>query len=305
MNANNKQEGDKEKPHPVNAELQDSIDQRKKKLNQIEHFINQTSQSNQKNKKIGIDDFEVIGFIGKGAFGVVQLAMLKTNRHKQYAMKVIKKIDLMKFQILDASKLEKEIMLAGLKHPNIVQLKYCFQTNSKIYYVMEYVGGGELYQYIKNYGRFDEHQTKFIVAQVVLAISFLHSEQKLIYRDLKPENILLATNGYIKLADFGLSKRYKDKDDLNYTMAGTKEYIAPEVLFSKGYNKDCDLWAIGIFCFELLHGRCPFPYKNDQEEQFKYLVRMNQPPFSKNLSHEAVDFMRKMLVEDPKKRLGS
>lgn len=275
-------------------------------MQRIEEAINTRVQESK--KKLGIEDFEQIKQIGAGGFAKVYLVRKKTNPDKVYAMKVIKKADSVKNNLLQTSKIERNIMLSGLQHPNIVQLKYCFQTNTKIYFVMEYVGGGELYKQLQHLKKFNEAEAKFIVAQVVLAIEFLHTEKKLIYRDLKPENILIACNGYVKLADFGLSKHFNNTDELTKTVAGTQEYLAPEILLKSGHNKNCDLWAIGIFCYELLHGKCPFEVENrDNPNQKKFISYVIQCKikFDPKLSKDATDFISKLLVVDHKSRLGA
>lgn len=170
---------------------------------------------------------------------------------------------------------------------------------------MEYMSGGELYKLLKIIKQCSEFETKFIVAQVVLAIEFLHNDQHLIYRDLKPENILLSANGYVKIADFGLSKHFQSVEEKAFTIAGTHEYLAPEILRKQGHNKNCDLWAIGIFCFELLHGKCPFEYDSNNPDKFMAYLIENKPKFRKSLQPTTIDFMQKLLVHDQSKRLGA
>lgn len=142
---------------------------------------------------------------------------------------------------------------------------------------MEYVQGGEIFTLLENLGRFSENVAKFIIAEIILGIQYLHETLKIIYRDLKPENILLTKSGHIKISDFGLSKEYQNKDDKAYTFAGTPEYMAPEVVLNKGHNKNVDLWGIGIFLYELVAGHPPFSDKNRNVEKIQKQVIMNRP----------------------------
>lgn len=175
-------------------------------------------------------------------------------------MKSISKKDLVNLNLVEATLLEKKILQRNnsRKHPFLVELKYSFQSKSKVYFVMEHVPCGDLYKLLQRVVRFTEEQARFILAETVLALEHLHTRLKIIYRDLKPENVLLTKDGHVKLSDFGLSIQFKKESDLSFTFAGTPEYLAPEVILKTGHNKNVDLWGLGIFLYELLRGSPPF-----------------------------------------------
>lgn len=165
--------------------------------------------------------------------------------------------------MIESAKLEKLIMLE-VNHPFIVQMHYVFQKNYRVYFVMDYIGGGELFHHLQLNRRFNENQVKFLVAQMVIAIGYLHKQFNVIYRDLKPENIILDEHGYLKLTDFGLAKQA----DFSNTFCGTPEYVSPEMLDGSGHDKTLDWWALGIIVYELLSGIPPY-YDRDHATMFK------------------------------------
>ena len=193
----------------------------------------------------------------------------------------------------------------NVNHPFIVKMHYVYQKNHRIYFVMDYIGGGELFKHIQEKRRFTESQAKFIMAQVVLAIGYLHKEMNVIYRDLKPENIIFDEDGYVKLTDFGLAKQ----GDFSTTFCGTPEYVSPEMLSGKGHDKATDWWAVGVLTYELLAGIPPF-YDNDTNQMYKNITGggILWPMLDENgfeFSKAAQDFIIRLLNRDPKKRLGS
>jgi serine/threonine protein kinase len=169
-----------------------------------------------------------------------------------YALKSLKKSKLKEAKHVEHTKTERKI-LEIVNHPFIVSLKFAFQTDKKLYFVMDCYNGGELFYHLRSKGRFNETQTKFYLAQIVLSIEFLHG-QKIIYRDLKPENIVLDKTGYIKLTDFGLAKENIGDDGTTQTFCGTPEYLAPEIIRGDKYGKGVDIWCLGILLFEMLFG---------------------------------------------------
>lgn len=212
-----------------------------------------------------IDDFLLLKVIGKGSYGTVMLSK-KKDTGEVLAIKMLKKSYLKKRKQEDHTKTERYV-LEEIKHPFIVQLKYAFQNKEKLYFGLEYCPGGELFYHLQKVGEFDEDVTRFYAAQLVLILGYLH-EHDIIYRDMKPENVLLCDDGYIKLADFGLSKSeiVGDKDAKSF--CGTPEYLAPEILKKKGYGKSIDWWMLGSIIYELLAGLPPF-YLKDREKLFK------------------------------------
>lgn len=198
------------------------------------------------------EDFEYIKVIGKGYFGKVSQVKFKKDG-QIYALKSLKKSKLKEAKQIEHTQTERKI-LEVVQHPFIVALKFAFQTEKKLYLVMEYYNGGELFYHLRSKSRFTEIQTKFYISQIILAIEFLHSK-KIIYRDLKPENIVLTSNGYIKLTDFGLAKEDIAEDSgCTQTFCGTPEYLAPEVIRGDKYGKSVDVWCLGILLYEMLFG---------------------------------------------------
>ena len=164
----------------------------------------------------------------------------------------MKKNKLKEAKHIQHTKTERKI-LEFVQHPFIVSLKFAFQTETKLYLVMDYYNGGELFYHLRQKNRFDEEQAKFYLAQIILAIEFLH-KNKIIYRDLKPENIILDNNGYVKLTDFGLAKDDIQDEEGTQTFCGTPEYLAPEIIGGEKYGKSVDVWCMGILLYEMIFG---------------------------------------------------
>lgn len=204
------------------------------------------------------DDFEFLRVLGKGTFGKVYLAVNRSTR-KIYAVKTIRKDVLIETDQVESTKLEKEILFS-CKHPFLVSMEFVFQSDLRLYFVMKFVRGGELYKYFLQKRRFPEHQVRFYGAQIAMAIGYLHG-RGIAHRDLKLENILINENGYLKLIDFGLAKELQGNQQTT-TFCGTPEYLAPEVVAQTGHNKNVDWWSLGILLYEMLIGVTPFYNRN-------------------------------------------
>lgn len=248
-----------------------------------------------------INDFEYLKVLGKGAHGKVLLVREKYS-NILLAMKILKKQHVVESKQLEHTVSEKSI-LTKIRHPFIVSLYKSFHTDDKIYFCMEFVKGGELFQHLRKLKQFTEDQTKFIVACLVLALGHLH-DRGYIYRDLKPENILLDEEGYCKLTDFGFSKSI-GIDDLAKTFCGTPEYMPPEVILDKGCAYSGDWWSLGILTYEMIYGIPPFYNTNTQKMYKNTLLKPLKFKKYTHCSQEAQDFLAGLLVKDPKKRLGS
>lgn len=250
--------------------------------------------------KFGPNDFEMLYVIGKGSFGKV-LQVRKKDTKKIYAMKVLNKKNILDSHELEHTKTEKNI-LQNLVHPFLVNLNYSFQTEDKLYFVMDYVNGGELFYHLQNEHKFDPDRAKFYCAEIVLGLEYLHANG-VIYRDLKPENILLDGSGHICLTDFGISKQgLQSADDRTATFCGTPEYLAPEVLQGNQYNKAVDWWSFGTLMYEMLTGLPPFYCQDVQQMYFRIL---NAPlDLPETLPDQTKDILQKLLDRDPKKRLA-
>nr|CCA19200.1 protein kinase putative [Albugo laibachii Nc14] len=250
---------------------------------------------------VSLRDFDVLRMIGKGSFGKV-LLIRKKQTLQLYAVKILDKSFLMRKQQVEHTKTERRV-LASITHPFIVCLHYAFQSKSKLFFVLDYCPGGDLFFHLSRTGCFPEHMAKFFVAEIVLALMHLH-EEGIAYRDLKPENIMLDVEGHVKLADFGLAKE-GIRSHLNgtYTMCGTPEYLPPEILSREGHGTAVDWWNLGMVLYELLTGRPPW-YTQDREELFDRL-RGAELEFPEGLSVEAMDLIQGLLTRDPSERLGA
>ena len=197
----------------------------------------------------------MIKVVGRGSFGKVYMCR-KKDTGKIYAMKTLKKDFIIRKNQVSNTKIERDIMTA-VSHPFIVKLHFAFQTEETVYFVTDFLNGGELFFHLCNEIRFSESRAKFYAAQMILALKALH-ENGIIYRDLKPENVILDSEGYLKLTDFGLSKVDLPTDELTNTFCGTPEYLAPEIITHKGHSFKVDWWSLGILLYEMISGINPF-----------------------------------------------
>eukprot|EP00029_Vermamoeba_vermiformis_P007102 TRINITY_DN2973_c0_g1_i1.p1 TRINITY_DN2973_c0_g1~~TRINITY_DN2973_c0_g1_i1.p1 ORF type:complete len:908 (-),score=191.34 TRINITY_DN2973_c0_g1_i1:53-2776(-) len=247
---------------------------------------------------LSLADFDFLQVLGTGTFGRVRLCMYKATR-QYYCMKILRKQTIYRYKQMEHIKNEKNI-LKDLKHQGIVQLFSTFNDEQNLYLLMEYVPGGELFLYIRKYGKLDERTVKFFAAELVLILEHLH-EMSIVYRDLKPENILLDERGHIKLTDFGFSKVVTDR---TWTMCGTPDYLAPEVISGRGHNAAVDWWSLGVLIFEMLAGYPPFT-DNSTLVLFEKIRNADSLPLPQHFSRSAQDLIRKLLTIDPSRRLGS
>ncbi|CAD8179654.1 unnamed protein product [Paramecium octaurelia] len=254
-----------------------------------------------KRRKVNRDDFLNLGLIGKGAFGSVYKIMKKDNG-QIYAMKELKKQTLSDHNLETVNFLER-FVLKSSECPFIVKLRYAFQTSSRCYFVMDYVSGGDLHRVLKKNGALPEKVVKFLVAEIILALEYLHTQLKIIYRDLKPENILLTETGHIKLTDFGLATYIKDEH--TYTIAGTPEYLAPEIIARSGHTYEVDFWTLGILIYEMLTGNAPFTCEDRNVCTIQNLIMQNKPIYSPKISSNARSLISSLLRFNPKERLGA
>ena len=252
--------------------------------------------------KLSYADFEPLKLLGRGSFGEVLLVRLKANK-KLYAMKILDKNMLKQRKQEIHTKTERDLMVK-INCPFIVNIKSAFQDESKLYIVSEFLQGGDLFFHLheKKYTVFPENKARFYIMELVIALDFLH-KNNMIYRDLKPENILLDSQGHIKLTDFGLSKIFENENDKAFTVCGTPQYLAPEILLKKGYNKSVDWWSLGCVLYEMLYCRLPFKFKKGQK--FSLSIYKEKIQFDKKISEEAQDLIKKLLIFDPNLRLGA
>jgi len=251
------------------------------------------------NQKVTKDDFELLNVIGKGSFGKV-MQVKKKDDGKIYAMKVLRKEAIIARKQVAHTRAEKSI-LQKIQHPFIVKLHFAFQTKDKLYMILDYINGGELFYHLKKEGRFPEIRVKFYAAEIVCAIAHLHSLQ-IVYRDLKPENILIDMEGHICITDFGLSKEIKPEEG-THTFCGTPEYLAPEVLKGQGHGTAVDWWSLGTLIYEMLTGLPPF-YSQNINIMYQKILN-GELRFPSYVSPDAQSLLEGLLTRDVEKRLGS
>ncbi|KAJ2160562.1 hypothetical protein GGF46_002158 [Coemansia sp. RSA 552] len=248
-----------------------------------------------------IEDFSVLKLIGKGGYGKVYLVQHKQTQ-RYYAMKVLRKASILLQRRQIAFTMTERSILSEVQHPFIVKLYYAFQSNSKLYLIMEYVAGGELFTHMAKERIFTEDQATFYAAELVLAIAHLH-RLGIVFRDTKPENCLLSRTGHLVLTDFGLSKTALGSDGRTSTFCGTPAYMAPEILESAApYDLSIDWWSLGILLYEMLTGSVPFKGKAPQQIA-KNIAKMkiNYPNY---LTPDAKDLIIRLLRKSPSRRIG-
>ncbi|OMJ66641.1 hypothetical protein SteCoe_36448 [Stentor coeruleus] len=250
--------------------------------------------------EVTLNDFNMLKVLGRGSFGKVMLVQKKDNKNL-YAMKSLRKDALLEREQIEHTKTEKMIM-QHINHPFLVSLEYAFTTPGKIYFVMGFMKGGELFFHLKESRKFSEERGRFYAAQICLGLGHLHS-RNIVYRDLKPENILMDELGNVYLTDFGMAKMLPEGGS-TASFVGTPEYLAPEIIACTGHNIMADWWSFGILIYEMLVGIPPF---YNQNIQLMYELIMHGDlrfPQRNPLSREAQDIISKLLERDPTRRLG-
>jgi len=247
--------------------------------------------------KIDMTDLEVLGTLGRGSFGFVQLVKhVKTGT--TYALKRLRRAQVMEYgqqvHVMD----EKRIM-TKLNSPFLIRLHQTYKTEENLYFLQEVALGGELFTILRSRARFDEPTSRFYAACVVLGFEHMH-KKNIIYRDLKPENLLLDDKGYLKVTDFGFAKVCTDR---TYTLCGTPDYLAPEMVLGEGHGKGIDWWTLGILLFEMLASYPPFYDEHDQMKTYQKIVN-NPVQCPHYFSKTAADLVGKLLHKNASKRLG-
>ena len=251
-------------------------------------------------KNVGVDDFKIVKVIGRGSYGKVCLVEF-TQTKELFAMKSLKKNVLLDEDQVESTLLEKNI-LQSLDYPFLVGMVFCFQTEERVYFVLPFIQGGELFQHLRKYKYFPEANVKFYASIIGLSLEYLH-KKGIVYRDIKPENILLESDGYLKLIDFGMAKILKGDEKTN-SFCGTPEYLAPEIITGEGHNRMADWWSYGTLVYEMLFGIPPF--FNENIETMYELITNKELRFPKkfNVSDEAKDLLKKLLVKNQTQRFG-
>ncbi|KAH7910855.1 hypothetical protein BJ138DRAFT_1152001 [Hygrophoropsis aurantiaca] len=274
---------------------------RPEKMTPVQAIPAQQRQATRK-RKVGLDDFNFLAVLGKGNFGKVMLAEEKKS-NSLYAIKVLKKEFIIDNDEVESTRSEKRVFLAAARerHPFLLGLHSCFQTETRVYFVMEYVSGGDLMLHIQR-KQFSLRQAKFYASEVLLALEYFHAND-IVYRDLKLDNILLTLDGHVKVADYGLCKEGMGFGDTTSTFCGTPEFMAPEILLEQRYGRAVDWWAFGVLTYEMLLGQSPF--RGDDEDEIFDAILEDEPLYPITMPRDAVSILQKLLTRDPTRRLGS
>ncbi|KAF2204839.1 calcium-independent protein kinase C [Delitschia confertaspora ATCC 74209] len=253
-------------------------------------------------RRIGLDHFNFLAVLGKGNFGKVMLAETKTTK-QLYAIKVLKKEFIIENDEVESTRSEKRVFLIANKerHPFLLNLHACFQTETRVYFVMEYISGGDLMLHIQR-GQFPPKRAQFYAAEVCLALKYFH-ENGVIYRDLKLDNILLTLDGHIKIADYGLCKEEMWYGSTTSTFCGTPEFMAPEILLDKKYGRAVDWWAFGVLIYQMLLQQSPF--RGEDEDEIYDAILADEPLYPIHMPRDSVSILQKLLTREPELRLGS
>ncbi|KAH7388848.1 protein kinase C [Pyrenochaeta sp. MPI-SDFR-AT-0127] len=253
-------------------------------------------------KRIGLDHFNFLAVLGKGNFGKVMLAETKSTK-QLYAIKVLKKEFIIENDEVESTRSEKRVFLIANKerHPFLLNLHACFQTETRVYFVMEYISGGDLMLHIQR-GQFGTKRAQFYAAEVCLALKYFH-ENGVIYRDLKLDNILLTLDGHIKIADYGLCKEEMWYGSTTSTFCGTPEFMAPEILLDKKYGRAVDWWAFGVLIYQMLLQQSPF--RGEDEDEIYDAILADEPLYPIHMPRDSVSILQKLLTREPEMRLGS
>eukprot|EP01100_Stratorugosa_tubuloviscum_P003133 TRINITY_DN1746_c0_g4_i1.p1 TRINITY_DN1746_c0_g4~~TRINITY_DN1746_c0_g4_i1.p1 ORF type:complete len:530 (-),score=166.51 TRINITY_DN1746_c0_g4_i1:112-1701(-) len=252
-------------------------------------------------KRITIDDFELLRVVGRGNFGKV-MQCRKKDSNRLYAIKVLRKERLIETNSIQNTLVEKKILQA-VKHPFVVSLKYSFQTADKLYIVIDYVAGGELFFHLSREQWFPENKSLFYTAELVLALEYIHN-LGVIYRDLKPENVLIDMAGHVVLVDFGLAKQLEKGNTRTFTLCGSPPYLAPEMLTGVGYTQSIDWWALGCLLYEMMTGLPPF-YDEDDRKIPRMILHQQLVLDPAIFSNDCRLILSQFLHRNPTKRLGA
>ncbi|XP_053602485.1 uncharacterized protein LOC128670667 isoform X2 [Plodia interpunctella] len=251
-------------------------------------------------RKYTVEDFQFIKVLGKGSFGKVLLAELKDTEY-YYAVKCLKKDVVLEDDDVECTLIERKVLALGTNHPYLCHLFATFQTDSHLFFVMEYLNGGDLMFHIQQSGRFPEARARFYAAEIVSGLKFLH-KRGIVYRDLKLDNILLDFDGHVRIADFGMCKLQIYLDKTADTFCGTPDYMAPEIIKGLKYNQTVDWWSFGVLLYEMLIGQSPF--SGCDEDELFWSICNEMPSYPRFLSQQALTILTRLLDKDAKSRLG-
>lgn len=251
--------------------------------------------------QVGPDSFNYLKVLGKGSFGKVMLAELKGGDSEVYAIKVLKKDGIAAEDDVECTMIEKRVLALACGHPYLTALHSCFQTPDRLFFVMEYVNGGDLMFQIQRARKFDENRSRFYAGEIILGLMYLH-DHGVIYRDLKLDNVMLDKDGHIKIADFGMCKEGILDGELTNTFCGTPDYIAPEILDEEDYGFSVDWWALGVLMYEMMAGQPPF--EADSEDDLFEAILNDDVVFPSWMSREGITVCKGFMTKSVRDRLG-
>lgn len=259
----------------------------------------------QSSNVLRLQDFELIKTLGTGTFARVWLVRLKDtnngNENAVFALKILRKTDVIRLKQVEHVRNERNVLASVAGHPFITTLVASFRDHDSLYMLLDYCPGGEVFSYLRRARRFNEPTSQFYAAEIVLILEFLHEREGVAYRDLKPENILIDAEGHLKLVDFGFAKKVENRE--TYTLCGTPEYLAPEVIRNTGHGTAVDWWAFGILVYEFLVGQPPFWDQNPMKI-YEQIVE-GRVRFPSAMSSDARDLISGLCTVDTSKRLGN
>eukprot|EP00842_Homolaphlyctis_polyrhiza_P002432 jgi/Hompol1/318/HPOL_002902-RA len=261
------------------------------------------SQAVRASKEVSLDDFHFVSVLGRGAFGKVMLATEK-NTNQLYAIKALKKEFIIQNDDVKSTKLEKSIFQAASAehHPFMVNLHSSFHTDTRVYFVMEYVSGGDLMCHIQEKKRFSQGRTRFYACEVLLALQYFH-QNNIVYRDLKLDNILLGADGHIKVADYGICKAGMPYGATTSTFCGTPDYMAPEILMNRRYGVAVDWWSFGVLIFVMMVGR--YPFHGEDENDILEAILADSIEYPSSIPRIALSLLQSLMNKVPSRRLGA
>lgn len=249
-------------------------------------------------RRLTIDDFDLRATVGMGTFGRVRVVKISGSSDRTpLALKIMKKSEVIRLRQVEHVKAETAV-LSTIEHPFIVNLIATFQDDKRLFLLLEFINGGELFSHLRTEGRLPDAECRLIASQIVLAFAYLHGKD-IIYRDLKPENLLIDNEGFIKVTDFGFAKVVEDR---TWTLCGTPEYLAPEIIQSKGHGKAVDWWALGVLIFEMLAGYPPF--YDEAAFGIYQKVLAGKVEFPRHFDNQATHLVKRLLTQDRSRRLG-
>ncbi|XP_043227085.1 putative protein kinase C delta type homolog [Amphibalanus amphitrite] len=261
-----------------------------------------TSTESEANEQgYSVDDFKMLKVLGKGSFGKVMLAEMKNVPNRSFAIKCLKKDVVLDDDDVDCTLIERNVMAMGTRHPFICHLFCTFQSPSHLFFVMEFLNGGDLMFHIQQAGRFEQDRARFYAAEILCGLQFLHSHN-IVYRDIKLDNIVLDSDGHARIVDMGLCRMNVSDQNRCATFCGTPDYLAPEIVKGKRYDQAVDWWSFGILLYEMLIGRSPFS-GTDEDELF-WSICNEDVYYPRYLTVQAKELLGLLLLRDPEKRLG-